>query len=67
MNCFNSHFLHFYNELQFPIFVQRWENARTITRDQILNFVKSGHSTLVLSTIEMLFRSEETFISGTDH
>jgi len=53
--CFNKvGFLHFYNKLKFHVFVQRWENAPAITRNQNLNSVgQSGHSTFVLSAIEM--------------
>jgi len=51
MNCFNKViFLHFYNELKFNLFVQRWKNALAITWYQNFNFVKSGYSNFVLST-----------------
>jgi len=41
MNCFNSHFSSFLWPIKISHFVQRWENARIITRYyQDLNFVK---------------------------
>ena len=55
MNCFNKvNFLHFYNELKFQILSGDEKMLGLSPGIRNLNFVqKSGHSTFVLSTIDM--------------
>ena len=52
MNCFNSHFLRFYNELKFHILSRDGKMHGLPIKISILS--KNGHSTFMLSTIEML-------------
>jgi len=55
MNCFNSHFLPFYNELKFHVLSRNGKMLAHASHGiKISISSKSGHSTFVLSTVDIL-------------